>query len=191
MITIIIGHAGAGKTTLLKYLKTKNYETIVADEIVDFLYKKGNIGYQAIANTFGSKYINLEKVKKDKLRELVSQDKKAYEKLNQTILPLILVEISKKIKSLQENKTMIFVEAPVFFLYKNNIKFDFVLEVSCKEEIAIKRLQEVKGLSQDQAKKMLDFYQAPAKPNFVLNTNDGLNSQEVDSIIEKLKKQMN
>ncbi|MCQ2748227.1 MAG: dephospho-CoA kinase [Mycoplasmoidaceae bacterium] len=94
----VTGQPCSGKSTAMSYIKQADYHTFVADEYVHAIYKKNKPGYNAIKRNFGTKYVNSKEVDRKALGALVFKNKKALEKLNKLMNPII----ANKIKSLNK-----------------------------------------------------------------------------------------
>ena len=141
MIICITGKTGSGKTTLIEILSNKGYRIFETDAYIKEIYKKGEIGYNAILNSFGKEYVNEIEVDRKKLGKLVFNDKAKLDQLNSITLPII----RNKIIELKKTNSLIFVELAIYLNYKETFEnlFDKVVLVRGSEEIENNKLKKM------------------------------------------------
>ena len=141
MLICITGLTGSGKTTVLKEIAKKGYETFEVDKYIHSIYKKGDKGYDVIKHSFGDQYVNDKEVDRQKLGQLVFNDKEQLNKLNNLMLPFI----KQKLRELKKQNKQIFVEMAIFLNYVEYFEnsFDDVIIVQGKEEIQNKKLNDL------------------------------------------------
>lgn len=108
----ITGKPCSGKTLAISYIKNAGYNTWIADDFVRKIYQKNKPGYNLIKKHFGLKFVTKNEVNRKALGSLVFNNKKALEKLNKLINPLIKKEINK----LNKNKKW-FIELGTYIYY--------------------------------------------------------------------------
>jgi len=108
----ITGKPCSGKSLAMQFIKEQGYNTWVADEWVHQAYKAGGVGYKTIKKHFGSDYVTKTEVNRKALGALVFSDKKALNKLNSLINPLI----KREIKNLDDKKIW-FIELATYLFY--------------------------------------------------------------------------
>jgi len=114
----LTGGIASGKSTVSSFIKSKGYRIIDADQIARDVVKKGSQGLKAIEKTFGKEILNSPgSLNRKKLRKIVFNDEKALMKLEGITHPLIIAEIKKNIKKLNESDTinLVFLECPLLF----------------------------------------------------------------------------
>ncbi|MCC8369635.1 MAG: dephospho-CoA kinase [Rickettsia endosymbiont of Oxypoda opaca] len=129
----ITGSYASGKTVVLDYLASKGYKTFSADECVKNLYKNIEIQNQILKLLPSLKIFD-----RIEISELIYNDDKARQKLQDFVYPLLIKEL---IFFKQQNKIaeFIFAEIPLLFEANFKIYFDFVVTIFCSEETRIKR----------------------------------------------------
>ncbi|MGL4617316.1 MAG: dephospho-CoA kinase [Mycoplasmoidaceae bacterium] len=110
----VTGKRNSGKSTFLNFMKNYNWEIYKADDFIHKIYKKNEIGYEFILNTFGQKYVTSTEVNRVELNRLVVSDNEALKKLTN----FTSKEIFKWIKSIDGDR-LIFELA----IYLNNELF--------------------------------------------------------------------
>ncbi len=113
----ITGKPCSGKTLAVSYIKKAGYNTWIADEFIRKIYLKNKPVYNLIKKHFGSKFINQNEVNRKALGRLVFNNKKALEKLNKLMNPLIKKEIIK----LNKNKKW-FIELGTYIFYPQDFR---------------------------------------------------------------------
>ncbi|MGL5591218.1 MAG: dephospho-CoA kinase [Mycoplasmoidaceae bacterium] len=96
----VTGKKNSGKSTFLNCIKNYDWEIYKADDFIHGIYKKGEIGYEFILNTFGDKYVNNIEVNRFELNKLVVNEEEAFKKLTN----FTSKEIFKWIKSIDGEK---------------------------------------------------------------------------------------
>lgn len=130
----VIGLVNKGKSTAMKIISSYGYDVFIMDEYIHKIYKKNDIGYNAIKTNFGSDYVNEQAVDRDKLRELILNDIKYREKLNSIMFPIMLDKLAKLKK---ESKGLVFVELGIYIYNPKYFKsiFDFIIGINRDDEI--------------------------------------------------------
>lgn len=113
----ITGFMGCGKTTATLFYHSLGYKVFIMDDYIHEIYKVDNLGYKLIKDNFGNMYVNKECVDRKKLRELIKNDEKSKNKLNNLMLDVIL----KKIEELYFLNENIIVELGIYIY--NQTKF--------------------------------------------------------------------
>lgn len=153
MIIGITGGTGSGKSSVAKYLRTKRYKVIDADEIARNLLNKGETAYIKTVDAFGESIIDAEgKIDRKKLGNIVFSNKK-----DLTILETIVTqEVVRKIICLTESygreqtmatkypihDSIIFVDAPLLFETGLNEDMDEVWLITADKSLRISRVLE-------------------------------------------------
>ncbi|MCF0125687.1 MAG: dephospho-CoA kinase [Clostridia bacterium] len=141
MLICITGLTGSGKTTALQYIASKGYETFEVDKYIHSIYNKGDKGYEVIRDTFGPQYVNDNGVDRQKLGQLVFNNKDELNKLNNLMLPFI----KQKLRELKKEDKLIFVEMAIYLNYAEYFEntFDNVIIIKGKEEIQNQKLNDL------------------------------------------------
>lgn len=183
------GNLGSGKSTVAKILANFGGRIIDADEITHNLLKKDKI-IKKIKNLF-PEIIKKNKVLKNKLANLVFNNKNNYKKYYSLIMPEILKTIDKEIK--KRNGEFLIIDAPLLFetgLYK---KMDYNILVAAPRSLKISRMIK-KGFKKEDILQRLKFQMSERKSkklaDFVIynNKDEKRLKEKVIKIWEKIWK---
>ena len=130
----ITGSLASGKSTVAKLISRNRYPIFSADEVVKALYKKRDFTNK-VKKKFNFK--NTKNLKK-KIKNLIKKDKKALQKLELIIHPLVRREMRAFMRSKKDIKIKIF-EIPLLIESKLTKYFDVILFVGAKKNIRLKR----------------------------------------------------
>tara|TARA_Y100000590_G_scaffold33488_1_gene36716 strand:- start:4454 stop:5020 length:567 start_codon:yes stop_codon:yes gene_type:complete len=130
----ITGSLASGKSTVAKLISRNKHPIFSADKAVRALYKK------KIFITKAKKKFNFKNTKnlKKKIKNLIKKDKKALQKLELIIHPLVRREMRAFMRSKKDIKIKIF-EIPLLIESKLTKYFDVILFVGAKKNIRLKR----------------------------------------------------
>ena len=160
-VVILTGGIGTGKTTVTDVLEKRGAAVIRADEISRRILKKGEPGYAAVVNTFGSGITDSRtgEIDRAELSKTVFGDPSLLEKLNAVTHPLIYEEIGLEIGRIAENAAkqnngcdLTVVEIPLLQENEFNRIADEIWAVTCDEKVRIERLCEGRGFTEDGAR---------------------------------------
>ena len=182
----ITGSLASGKTTVARMFSRGKYPLFNADIVVKKIYKK---------KFFKNKVYNKFKLKnkkniKNKLKKIISKNKKSLKDLERIIHPLVRREVRNFSKKNKRKKLVIF-EIPLLIESKLMKNYDKIIFVNSKKSLRIRRFLK-RGKNID-IFNLLDKRQLPpAKKikhcDYVINNNNSLNNLKkiVNSIIDKI-----
>ena len=169
----ITGSLASGKTTVARMFSRGKYPLFNADIVVKKIYKK-NFFKNKVYNKFRLK--NKKNIK-NKLKKIISNNKKSLKDLERIIHPLVRKEVRNFLKKNKSKKFIIF-EIPLLIESKLMKNYDKIVFVNSKKSLRIKRfLKRGKSL---ELFNLLDKRQLPpAKKikfcDYVINNNNSLN----------------
>lgn len=188
----LTGSIATGKSQVSKYLKDKCIKVVDADliarELVDIPIVKDEI-----KKAFGENiYVN-ENLDRKKLAEIVFNNDKKRDILNDIMHPHIYKIILDEIKN---SKEIVFVDIPLLFENekvneKFGLKFDEIWLVYVDREIQIKRLMDRDGISRDYAEKKINSQisvEEKRKKADVIIDNSGTLEETFKQVEENLKR---
>ena len=144
----ITGGVGSGKSEVLRILKEEfGAQIIIADEVAHQLMETGKKGYKKVVEALGTSFLNADgSIDRKKLAAVIFNDKKAIEKMNSIIHPMVWKEIQYDIA--HSDKEIIVVEAALFD-EEHNAMFDEIWYVYTSRENRIRRLMASRGYSEE------------------------------------------
>lgn len=193
MILGITGSSGAGKSTVCEILEKDYHAKVInADKIAKKLSKKGTEYLSKIAQNFGTDIL-LEngELNRKKLADIIYQDSKKRELLNQCTFKYIKKEIENELKNAQED--VIAIDAPLLFEAKLEEFCNCTIAVIAKKkEVQLQRIIKRDGIEEEHAKKRI-----AAQPNneYYISkcdykiTNDN-NLEDVEEQLQKIIKKV-
>jgi len=194
----IIGLTGgilSGKSTIAQMLAEKGAVVIDADKLAHEAYKPGTKLNKALVDEFGSAIRKANgSIDRKKLSDIVFADKKALARLNRIVHPLIKDVARTKIQSYAEKGAHVIVlEGALLIEAKWTDLADEVWVVLVPPEVAVKRLKERGGLSEDEARARIQAQITSSErtkyADVIIDTDCSL--PEVRAQINKLWKRVN
>jgi len=184
----LTGGSGAGKNTVCKIIQKKYKAKVIdADEVAKKLQKKGSLYLNSIIENFGTQvvYKNGE-LNRKKLANLIFEDEKKREQLNELTFIYVIDEIKNKINKIKED--LIIINAPLLFESNLDKICDFVIAVIADEEDRIKRICKRDGITKKEAIKRI---QAQNSNDFFIANSDYIvynkDINELDKQVEEIK----
>lgn len=174
----LTGVMGAGKSSVIALLKECNIPVLDCDRINAELLEKGNAGYLALINLYGTNICDTNgNLDKQKMSDLMFNQPHVKKEVENILHPLIKKTIDLKLNEL--NHDIAVVEVPLLFEVKWEDAFDEVWVVCCDEALLLERLAKYRGISQAEAKRRL-AHQIPQqekreKADVVLENNGDIN----------------
>jgi len=154
---IVVGLTGgilSGKSTISQMLAEKGAVIIDADKIGHEAYKPHTKTWQELVDAFGMSILkeNME-IDRKKLGEIVFNDTRALARLNKIVHPEMHSMMKEEIERLRsEGVGVVVLEAAVLIEANWTDLVDEVWVAVAPEEVAVKRLQNRGGLSEEQAR---------------------------------------
>lgn len=153
MILGLTGGIASGKSTVSKKLKELGSYIIDADEISRGVSKSREV-LKELEKNFGSEIIDQGHLDRQKLREIIFENDKKRELLNNIMHPIIVKKIIEEIENNRKEK-LIILDIPL--LYETGLEYlcDKVLVVCTDEDIQIERIKARDGVEEELAKKII------------------------------------
>ena len=155
----ITGSSGSGKSTVCEILNEKyNVKIIDADKIAKELLTSGTEYYNDVISKFGREIIDdVGEIDRKKLADLIYNDDKKREMLNNSTFHYVVKEIKSRAKEI--NNVDIIIDAPLLFESKLDDICNFTSGVIAKESVQIERIIKRDTISKEQACKRLKSQQ--------------------------------
>lgn len=189
----ITGSSGSGKSTVCEILNEKyNVKIIDADKIAKELLTSGTEYYNDVISKFGREITDdVGKIDRKKLADLIYNDDKKREMLNNSTFYYVVKEIKSRAK--EANNVDIIIDAPLLFESKLDDICNFTIGVIAKESVQIERIIKRDSISKEQACKRLkaqqtnNFYMSKCT-EIIENNNEYI---ETEKQIEEIAKKYN
>ena len=189
----LTGGIASGKSTIANYLeKTKKVIVLDADNYSKEFLKHGSKSYEKIINHYGTQIIDKNSFKKEiktnALREIIFNDERERNWLENLIHPLIRKRMIDECNNYRENKILLLV-IPLLFEAKFNDLCTEIWLVKCSKELQKKRLIQRDNISEKDANKIINIQQnhiQKEKNSNVIINNEGdvtIWKEKIDQLI--------
>lgn len=189
----ITGSSGSGKSTVCEILNEKyNVKIIDADKIAKELLTSGTEYFNDVISKFGREITDdVGEIDRKKLADLIYNDDKKREMLNNSTFYYVVKEIKSRAK--EANNVDIIIDAPLLFESKLDDICNFTIGVIAKESVQIERIIKRDSISKEQACKRIkaqqtnNFYMSKCT-EIIENNNEYI---ETEKQIEEIAKKYN
>ncbi|HEY4533431.1 MAG TPA: dephospho-CoA kinase [Fusobacterium sp.] len=186
MIIGITGTIASGKSTVSDYFIQRGYEVVDADKITKELQQKEDI-LEEFREIFGEEILLENKtLNRTKLREIVFQNTKALEKINQIMHPKVREEFEKRKREAAQEK-IIFFDIPLLFEAHFENLCEKILLVCADKEVQITRIMQRDGSSYELAKNIIASQEKEEekkkKSHYIIENNGSM-----EELYQKLSK---
>ena len=177
-IVAITGGIGSGKTTISKYLKKNNFAVHESDSAVSQIYIKPNkLFLSFLKKNVSKEVVTRNKINKQKIAEIIFNDKKIKQKLENYIHKEVKKSRDSFVKkNIKNKKNLIFVDIPLLFENKLEKNFDKVLCVIAKKKIRRERVLRNKKFTKKTLQNIFKFQvsdkERKARSNIIIYNND-------------------
>lgn len=154
----LTGNIAMGKSTVARTFKEHNIPMIDADIVARQVVEPGTNGLNKIIDVFGKSYINADgTLDRINFGNLVFNDQKLLDKLNEIMFPLIQDETKKQFKKLKDRGFKLAgYDAALLVETGNADKYRPLIVVACPIEIQLQRLILRNSLTKEQAMARID-----------------------------------
>ncbi|MBP3871385.1 MAG: dephospho-CoA kinase [Faecalicoccus sp.] len=186
----LTGSMGSGKSMAASIIR-EYYPVLDCDRVNRDLLKKGHAGYSALLAGGFDFLDDKGEIDKPKMASVIFNDEIVRKKVESILHPLIFKEMEIWIS--KQNAPLIFVEMPLLFEIGAQSYFDEIWCVVSNREIALKRLEEGRNISSDEALARWNAQLSPelkmAQSSYVIYNNgtvEQLRQQLLDGMEESL-----
>lgn len=154
----ITGGVGAGKSEVLNFIAGRYDATVVeADQVGYLVMQPGKEAYEPVAELFGPSVVKEDQtLNREKIAQIVFEDRQLLEKLNAIIHPAVKRYIRRAIQMEQEAGTEIFVvEAALLIEDKYDEICDELWYIYADENVRMHRLMKNRGYSVEKIRGIL------------------------------------
>lgn len=200
-VTVIglTGQSGAGKTTVCEVFQNAGFVIINADKIAREVTKKGTACLKNIFDVF-PECINEEtqELDRQKMAELVFNDKDLLKLYNSIIYPYITTKILNEIRKISAaEKKYILIDAPTLFESHVDDFCNYIVCVMADENLRSQRIAKRDNITDEMIKSRFssqnkdEFY--ISRSDMVIYNNDNLESlkEEATKTVDKIKELFN
>jgi dephospho-CoA kinase len=143
----VTGGLGGGKSSFCKYIASKGYPVINADDISKEILVQNIEVKRKIIKNFGSEAYIHDKLNIKYLADKVFSNPSSVKKMNSIVHPVVIAESAVLMdKHLKKNK-LVFLEAALIYEAGMEEMFDYIILVTADEEVRQSRAAK-KGLDQ-------------------------------------------
>lgn len=152
----LTGGLASGKSTVAVMLGRRGVPVFDADAVVHRLYRAGEAGAVAVAETFGPDTLADDgSVDRQALARRVVGEDAALERLNELIHPLVRAAVALWLDELDPQPPVAVVEAALLVETGSYRNYDVLVVVWCEPEQQLRRAVD-RGMDQDQARGLLE-----------------------------------
>lgn len=192
MIHLLIGltgFSGSGKSTVAAIFKEQGFSVIDCDQLVHEEVYRDPAVLKALAEVFGADILENGRLNRTVLRSRTLGNAAATIRLNETVMPFILLHIYQKIR---ETDGHILLDAPLLFESGLSKDCDRVVSIVSDRETALQRIMQRDGITRQDAENRL-ARQHPAsfyakQSDYVLHNDNDLSDlqQQTRALIQKI-----
>lgn len=149
----LTGGIGTGKSTVSELLAVHGFKIVDADIAAREAVEKGSEGLEQVRQVFGDEAIDENgEMNRKYVGEIVFNDDKMREKLNQIIHPIVRDLMERQKEAYLKDSFNVIMDIPL--LFENNLQdtVDETWLVYASESIQVERLMERNDLTQEEAK---------------------------------------
>ena len=189
----LTGGIGSGKSTVAARFVEHGAELLDADQIAREVVQPGKPAYRKIVDHFGTDILDDEGfIDRPKLGALVFGDDKKRAVLNELTHPKVADEIADRLELLQAFDGVVILDVPLLVEASSARSYEAVVVVATKPDTQLRRLVELRGMSNQDAQARIDA-QAPLEEKLAVAThviwNEGTIAElyaAVDDVAEDL-----
>jgi dephospho-CoA kinase len=183
---VLTGGIATGKSTVASLFMLHGFLIIDADKVAhEVLDEK----VDTISSLFGQEYIKDHKVDRKKLGNLIFNDQKQKQKLEQFVHPLIKEKIIEKAKIFELQNKPYLIDIPLFF-EKGNYDIKTSIVVYTPKDIQIERLMDRDKCGYEEAvikiENQMDIEEKRSKATIVIDNSKDL--KNLQNEVERVKK---
>lgn len=187
----VTGGAASGKSFVCRRLAENGITVINLDAVSKDLMQTGTPVFQRVIHDFGEEILLPDRtLDRAALRQLITRNPEAKQKLECIVQPAILNEMNRLIRETEEREEpYVVVEVPLLFELGMERQFDVCILVAVDQATQILRLVERDGVSEDDARRLINI-QMPlnekvAKADIVIDNSSSSDRlfNEVDQLL--------
>jgi dephospho-CoA kinase len=150
----LTGGIGTGKSSVSRLLRDKGVTVIDADEATRAVQSRGSEGLRRLVDEFGASILTSDgDLDRGRLAAVAFADPEARQRLNAIVHPLVREWMAdRQLAAEAQGLPYVVLDIPLLFESRGAAGFDDVILVYAPEEVALHRLVEQRGMSEEQAR---------------------------------------
>jgi dephospho-CoA kinase len=150
----LTGGIGTGKSAVAALLRERGVTVIDADEAVRTVQARGSEGLARMVEAFGPSILTSEgELDRARMAAIAFADPEARRRLEEITHPLVRLWMAERQREAMERGEAVVVhDIPLLFEARGPAGFDAVLVVYAPEDVAVRRLIEQRGMSEQEAR---------------------------------------
>jgi dephospho-CoA kinase len=153
----LTGGIGTGKSSVSRLLREKGVTVIDADEATRAVQSRGSEGLRWLVDEFGASILTSDGgLDRARLAAVAFADPEVRQRLNAIVHPLVREWMAdRQMAAEARGEPYVVLDIPLLFESRGAAAFDDVILVYAPEEVALRRLVEQRGMSEEQARARL------------------------------------
>ena len=181
----ITGNSGSGKSTIAKIIKEEcNGIIIDADKIAKNMTNTSTEYLKEIAKVFGMNVINDNQLNRQKMADIIFNDKMQKEKLDKITFKYVVDEIKMQVNLVKEKYNYIILDVPLLFESKLNELCNYTVGVISDKKDKINRICARDNISKEKAIQRIDSQ--PDNKFYINNCDYIINNSRIEEITAKV-----
>lgn len=181
----ITGNSGSGKSTIAKIIKEEcNGIIIDADKIAKNMTNTSTEYLKEIAKVFGMNVINDNQLNRQKMADIIFNDKMQKEKLDKITFKYVVDEIKMQVDLAKEKYNYIILDVPLLFESKLNELCNYTVGVISDKKDKINRICTRDNISKEKAIQRIDSQ--PDNKFYINNCDYIINNSRIEEITAKV-----
>jgi dephospho-CoA kinase len=150
----LTGGIGTGKSSVSGMLREKGVTVIDADEATRAVQSRGSDGLRRLVDEFGTSILTPDwSLDRARLAAIAFADPEARQRLNAIVHPLVREWMADRQTAAEvQGLPYVVLDIPLLFESAGAAAFDEVILVYAPEEVALRRLVEHRGMTEEQAR---------------------------------------
>ena len=149
----LTGGIGTGKSTVAAMLRELGATVIDADEATRAVQARGTEGLHRLSQEFGPAILDPDgELDRSRLAEIAFKDPEARRRLNGIVHPLVRQWMAERQReAFERGDAVVVLDIPLLFESRGANAFETVVLVYAPEELQLRRLVELRGMTEEQA----------------------------------------